>query len=206
MLSYALCTLAYFVAGTCFVTWWNQRSSVVFVVGFPFKLLVVTLLQTMFLFFIPLFPLSYLQVILIPVSVYKAIRACCWLCQTLWKWHPSALLLPTTPDRWWTPPPQMLLPQALLPKVPMPLCVPLALSPGTTPPGTPLLPPLHPRWLTWLPIGRQCLALWNGVLEEMCLGVCLQMVVNGAHLQHKRGVKGLARKDFYERTVDIHTG
>jgi hypothetical protein len=42
--------------------------------------------------------------------------------------------------------------------------------------------------------------------EEMCYGVYLQMVVNGVHLQHKRGAKGLAWKDFYERTGGIRTG
>ena len=43
---------------------------------------------------------------------------------------------------------------------------------------------------------------WCGAsFEELCHGVCLQMVVNGVHLQHKRGAKGLAWKDFYERTV-----
>ena len=39
-----------FVAGTCSVTWWNQCYSDVFVLGFPFKLLAVTLLQTVLLF------------------------------------------------------------------------------------------------------------------------------------------------------------
>jgi len=34
---------------------------------------------------------------------------------------------------------------------------------------------------------------WCGAsFEEMRHGVCLQMVVNGVHLQHKRGAKGLA--------------
>ncbi len=43
---------------------------------------------------------------------------------------------------------------------------------------------------------------WCGAsFEEMRHGVCLQVVVNGVHLQHKRGAKGLAWKDFYERTV-----
>ena len=48
---------------------------------------------------------------------------------------------------------------------------------------------------------------WCGAsFEEMRHGVCLQMVVNGVHLQHKRGAKGLAWKYFYERTVGIRTG
>ncbi len=47
---------------------------------------------------------------------------------------------------------------------------------------------------------------WCGAsFEEMHHDVCLQMVVNGVHLQHKRGAKGLAWKDFYERTVGICT-
>ena len=37
-------------------------------------------------------------------------------------------------------------------------------------------------------------------------GVYLQMVVNGVHLQHKRGAKGKIWKDFYEQTVGIRTG
>jgi hypothetical protein len=48
---------------------------------------------------------------------------------------------------------------------------------------------------------------WCGApYEEMCHGVYLQMVVSGVHLQHKRGAKGLAWKDFYERTVGIRPG
>ena len=48
---------------------------------------------------------------------------------------------------------------------------------------------------------------WCGAsFDEMRHGVCLQMVVNGVHLQHKRGTKGLARKDFYEQTVGSRTG
>jgi hypothetical protein len=48
---------------------------------------------------------------------------------------------------------------------------------------------------------------WCGAsFEEMRHGVCLQMVVNGVHLQHKSGAKGLAWKDFYERTVGSRTG
>ncbi len=45
-----------------------------------------------------------------------------------------------------------------------------------------------------------------GLYEEMCRGVYLQMVINGIHLQHKRGAKGPAWKDFYKRTVGICTG
>ena len=48
---------------------------------------------------------------------------------------------------------------------------------------------------------------WCGAsFEEMRHGVYLQMVVNGVHLQHKRGAKRLAWKNFYERTVGIRTG
>jgi hypothetical protein len=48
---------------------------------------------------------------------------------------------------------------------------------------------------------------WCGAsFDEMRHGVYLQMVVNGVHLQHKRGAKGLAWKDFYERTVGSRTG
>ena len=42
--------------------------------------------------------------------------------------------------------------------------------------------------------------------KELRLGVCLQMVVNKVHLQKKKGAKGPARKDFYERTVGIRVG
>ena len=48
---------------------------------------------------------------------------------------------------------------------------------------------------------------WCGYLfEGMRRGVCLQMVVNGIHLQHKRGVKWLSWKFFYEWTAGIRTG
>ena len=48
---------------------------------------------------------------------------------------------------------------------------------------------------------------WCGALyEEMRHSVYLQTVLSGVHLQHKRGAKGLAWKDFYEQTVGIHTG
>ena len=48
---------------------------------------------------------------------------------------------------------------------------------------------------------------WCGApYEEMRHGVYLQMVINGTHLQHKRGAKGPAWKDFYERTDGICTG
>ena len=53
------------------------------------------------------------------------------------------------------------------------------------------------RWKTMPGPVEWCVASF----EEMRHGVCLQMVVNGVHLQHKRGAKGLAWKDFYERTV-----
>ena len=54
MCSCALCTLASSVAGTCFVTCCNQCNLIVFVIGFPFKLLDVTSLQTVFFIFSPL--------------------------------------------------------------------------------------------------------------------------------------------------------
>ena len=45
---------------------------------------------------------------------------------------------------------------------------------------------------------------WCGAsFEGMRHGVYLQMVVNGVHLQHKRGAKGKIWKDFYEQTVGI---
>ncbi len=48
---------------------------------------------------------------------------------------------------------------------------------------------------------------WCGApYEEMRHGVYLQMVINRIHLQHKRGAKGPAWKDFYERTAGIRTG
>ena len=48
---------------------------------------------------------------------------------------------------------------------------------------------------------------WCGSsFEELRLGVCLQMVVNKVHLQKKKGAKGQAWKDFYERTVGIRVG
>jgi hypothetical protein len=51
------------------------------------------------------------------------------------------------------------------------------------------------------------LAEWRGTLfDEMCLGVCMQMIVNKVRLQQKRGAKGQAWKDFYELTVGIRTG
>ena len=48
---------------------------------------------------------------------------------------------------------------------------------------------------------------WCGSsFEELRLGVCLQMVVNKVHLQKKKGAKGIAWKDFYERTVGTRVG
>ncbi len=50
-------------------------------------------------------------------------------------------------------------------------------------------------------------AEWCGTLfNEMCLGVCMQMIVNKVHLQQKRGAKGQAWKDFYKLTVGIRAG
>ena len=48
---------------------------------------------------------------------------------------------------------------------------------------------------------------WYGAsFEEMCHGVCLQMIVHGVHLQQKRGAKWMAWKVLYERTVGSRTG
>jgi hypothetical protein len=53
--SCALCTLASSVAGTYFVTCCNQCNPIVFVMGFPFKLLEDALLRTVFFILFPLY-------------------------------------------------------------------------------------------------------------------------------------------------------
>jgi hypothetical protein len=59
MHSCALCTLASSMAGMCFVTCCNQCNLIVFVMGFPFKLLDVASLRTVFFIIFPLCPGCY---------------------------------------------------------------------------------------------------------------------------------------------------
>jgi hypothetical protein len=48
---------------------------------------------------------------------------------------------------------------------------------------------------------------WCGTsFNKICLGVCMQMVVNKVHLQQKRGAKGQAWKNFYKQNIGIRAG